>query len=114
MCPFFRGKISNNIFIAECKLWKGSAKLKEAIDQLLQRYVTWRDDKIAIIVFNKDVSAFTEIIQKANKVMNEHANCKESISARRETSFSYIYKNSDDQNKIIKLELVLFNYSLGA
>lgn len=35
----------NNIFIAECKLWRGSARLKEAIDQLLERYVSWRDEK---------------------------------------------------------------------
>lgn len=28
----------NNVFIAECKLWNGSAKLKEGLDQLLERY----------------------------------------------------------------------------
>jgi len=40
-----------NIFIAECKFWKGPESLKKAIDQLLD-YTTWRDTKTAIVVFN--------------------------------------------------------------
>ena len=40
-----------NIFIAECKFWKGPESLKKAIDQLLD-YTTWRNTKTAIVVFN--------------------------------------------------------------
>jgi hypothetical protein len=42
-----------NIFIAECKIWRGPKYLTEAIDQLLS-YLTWRDTKTAIIVFNRN------------------------------------------------------------
>lgn len=34
-----------NVFIAECKIWKGKAHLSDAINQLLERYVSWRDEK---------------------------------------------------------------------
>ena len=43
---------NKNVFIAECKVWHGAKKFEEAIDQLLG-YVTWRDCKCALIVFNR-------------------------------------------------------------
>jgi hypothetical protein len=42
-----------NIFIGECKIWRGPKYLNEAIDQLLS-YLTWRDTKTAIIIFNRN------------------------------------------------------------
>ena len=39
-----------NVFIAECKFWKGPKSYQETIDQLL-RYVAWRDSKTAILIF---------------------------------------------------------------
>ena len=47
----------NNIFIGECKFWKGPKSYLETIDQIL-RYVTWRDTKVAIFVFCKDTKKF--------------------------------------------------------
>ena len=41
-----------NIFIAECKYWDGPKKLIETVDQLLS-YTSWRDSKIAILIFNR-------------------------------------------------------------
>src|SRR5207302_8442880 len=47
-----------NIFIGECKYWDGPKKLLETLDQLASQ-TTWKDTKVAIIVFNrrKDFSA---------------------------------------------------------
>lgn len=47
------------VLIAECKLWKGEKLLLDAIDQLLNTYVNWRDEKIALIIFNRDVQKFS-------------------------------------------------------
>jgi hypothetical protein len=101
----------NNVFIAECKLWSGSAKLKDALDQLLERYVTWRDEKVALVIFNKTVSAFTEVIERATQAVGEHPNCLQFLGERSETSFSYIFRSSDDPERKVKLELVLFNFT---
>jgi hypothetical protein len=101
----------SNIFIAECKLWKGPSKVKEGLDQLLDRYVNWRDEKVALVIFNKDTLAFSEVIRKAVQEVREHPNCMQFVSERTTTSFSYLFNQSDDVCKQIKLELILFNYS---
>src|SRR6266542_2875840 len=43
---------NQNIFVAECKFWKGKEQFLEAIEQLFA-YLTWRDTKPAIILLNK-------------------------------------------------------------
>ncbi len=54
-----------NVFVAECKFWKGSKVHKEAIDQLLS-YLTWRDGKAALLCFveNKQMELVLEAISK--------------------------------------------------
>lgn len=47
-------------FIGECKLWSGSKGLSDALNQLLG-YLTWRDSKAALIIFNKENRNFTKI-----------------------------------------------------
>ena len=50
----------SNVFIGECKFWKGEKSFLSTIDQLLG-YLTWRDSKAAVIMFvpNKD---FTNVV----------------------------------------------------
>jgi hypothetical protein len=47
-----------NVFIAECKFWRGSKSATDALSQLLG-YLVWRDSKAALIVFitTKDPAA---------------------------------------------------------
>lgn len=101
----------NNIFIAECKMWRGAAYLLSAVDQLLRNYVNWRDEKIAIIVFNNKNRAFTELISTATSAVARHELCYKYIGSRTETSFSYLFRNANDADKLIKLELVLMNFT---
>lgn len=42
-----------NVFIAECKFWRGPKSFDEAITQLLG-YLTWRDSKVALVIFNRN------------------------------------------------------------
>jgi hypothetical protein len=60
-----------NAFIAECKIWTTPKKFTAAIDQLLGRYVAWRDTKGALILFIKTGDA-TRIIDTAAQRMREH------------------------------------------
>lgn len=99
-----------NLFIAECKLWKGEAQLKEAIDQLLERYVTWRDSKLAIIVFNKDMKDFSGLITKAHSALKSHSKYKRMEQASDNTNQIFIFKHPQDENKEVKVTLLLFNY----
>lgn len=100
----------NNLFIAECKVWHGKSQITDAVTQLLDRYVGWRDEKVAVIVFNKSVNNFTDVISNANIGIKEHPQFLSFVSNRKPTSFSYIFKHPSDTKKTIKLELILFNF----
>ena len=64
-----------NVFVAECKVWKGPASLTAAVDQLLDRYLHWRDTKIAILIFNRN-KEFTSVLAQILPTVESHACCK--------------------------------------
>jgi len=98
-----------NVFIAECKLWKGEGEIVIGINQLLERYVTWRDEKVAVIFFNKTVKKFGDVIEKAVNAFKTHKSFKQYVGKRNETSHSFIFSNPEEPNRTIKMELMLFN-----
>jgi hypothetical protein len=105
-----RDKAKNNLLIAECKMWTGSSGVAAAIDQLLGRYITWRDEKAAILFFNNTAKGFSDVVEKAVAAVKAHPLCHLMVGTRRETSFSFIFKNGSDSTRTIQLELVLFNF----
>lgn len=96
-----------NIFIAECKFWSGPKKLIETIDQLLG-YSSWRDTKVAVIVFNrnKDFSRVLESIQETSK---GHSNFKRQLAFTSETMFRYVFAHKDDPNRELLLTVMAFD-----
>src|SRR5262245_59047525 len=63
---------NRNIFIAECKLRRGPKTFNEAVDQLLG-YLSWRDTKCALLIFNKtrDSGAVRQKMHEAMEGRNE-------------------------------------------
>ena len=96
-----------NIFIAECKFWKGPKAFKESIDQLLN-YSTWRDTKTALLVFNRDAEMST-ILKRIPEAVTDHPNYKSSRDYDSETGFRYILRHRDDANREIVLTVLVFN-----
>lgn len=96
-----------NIFIAECKYWSGPKKLTETIDQLLG-YTSWRDTKVAIIVFNKNKN-FTKVLEAIRSKTRKHPNCKRELDQRSETSFRFTFSHRDDPNREMTLTVMAFN-----
>jgi hypothetical protein len=101
----------NTILIAECKLWNGEANLAKAIDQLLENYITWRDNKAALIIFNRDVKNFSEVMTKAVKILFNHQLCSTEMMKSGEAAYSFLFRHPDDATRTTKLELVLFNFA---
>ena len=64
---------NRNIFIAECKFWRGQKGFTDAVDQLLG-YLSWRDTKSALLIFNrtKDSSAVRQKMHEAMQGRPEH------------------------------------------
>ena len=61
-----------NIFVGECKFWHGEKQFQEAIKQVFS-YTTWRDTKIAIVVFVRE-KGLTNVINKAKEALQNEDN----------------------------------------
>ena len=60
------------VFLAECKWWQGKkAFADEALPQLLDRYVIWRDTHAAMILFIRNKNA-TAVINRAVDAIRSH------------------------------------------
>lgn len=96
-----------NIFIAECKFWAGPKKLLETIDQLLG-YSSWRDTKVAVIVFNRNKD-FSRVLESILETSRGHPNFKRQISITSETMFRYVFAHRDDPNRELLLTVMAFS-----
>src|SRR5690606_29732415 len=87
-----------NLFVAECKFWHGAAEFHKAISQLFDRYLTWRDSKVALLLFvrNKD---FTNILNVIKEEALKHPYFLSEVGQRGETSFSYHFHLPADKEK---------------
>jgi len=96
-----------NVFIAECKFWKGPKAFGEAIDQLLG-YATWRDGKAAILVFNRGVDVST-VLTGIDGVAKAHANYKRAVDWPHESGFRYVFHSHGDNNRELILTVLVFH-----
>ncbi|MDP3874569.1 MAG: hypothetical protein Q8Q80_18060 [Methyloversatilis sp.] len=96
-----------NVFIAECKFWKGPKAFGEAIDQLLG-YATWRDGKTAILVFNRGTETST-VLAGVDATARAHDNFKRPINWPHESGFRYVFHISGDTNREVILTVLVFH-----
>lgn len=96
-----------NVFIAECKFWKGPKAFGAAIDQLLG-YSTWRDGKSAILVFNRGTDT-TTVLTGIDNTVKSHGNFKRVVNWPHDSGFRYILHNNEDVNREIILTVLVFH-----
>lgn len=96
-----------NVFIAECKFWKGPKAFSEAIDQLLG-YATWRDGKTVILVFNRGTETST-VLAGINDTVKAHANFKRTVDWPHESGFRYVLHVNGDKNRELITTVLVFH-----
>lgn len=96
-----------NVFIAECKFWKGPKAFGEAIDQLLS-YATWRDGKTAILVFNRGTETST-VHAGVDASAKAHGNFKRAVNWPHESGFRYVFHANGDTNRELILTVLVFH-----
>ena len=98
---------NSNVFIGECKFWRGEKVYLSTISQLLS-YLTWRDSKAAVIMFvtNKDFSSVVSIIKEVTKT---HDNYLGYVNNTDETWFNYRFHINEDKNREVKLAVMLYH-----
>ena len=96
-----------NLFIAECKFWQGEKGLIDTIDQLLG-YVSWRDQKTAILLFNRN-KGFSKVLEQIPTIVSSHKNFLQELDKTGESWFNFNMKNEDDKDRIFKLAILAFD-----
>lgn len=101
---------TGNIFVAEFKIWGGEKRFLATIDQLLS-YLSWRDTKTAIVMFNRN-AAFSGVVAKLRELVKTHPNFVSGPVRLDETSDSYTFSLPQDKDRQITVALLAFD--LGA
>lgn len=96
-----------NVFIAECKFWGGEKQFFETIDQLLS-YLSWRDTKTAVLIFNRNVN-FSEVLKKIAESSVKHSCYKRTLQTIDESNFRYVFHQTNDVNRELILSVLAFD-----
>ncbi|HRK84919.1 MAG TPA: hypothetical protein PK461_04340 [Alcaligenes faecalis] len=97
----------NNEFIGECKFWHGEKAYHATIDQLLG-YLSWRDNKTAIILF-VDNQNFSAVIEKIRDSTPKHKNYVRELTEEGESWLNYEFNLPDDPQRVIKIAVMAYH-----
>lgn len=95
-------------FVGECKVWRGAKELSEAVGQLLS-YLTWRDCKAALVIFNKDVAGFAGVQAKVPEVLASHPNQLRRAEFRESGEWRFVFRAAEDVDRQVTVHVFLFN-----
>jgi hypothetical protein len=98
---------TQNIFIAECKFWRGAKAFNEAIDQLLN-YLSWRDTKCALLVFNKTKDS-ASVRQKMHEAMEARPERRRTIFHDQNGDSRYVFVKPSDLGREIIITTQLYD-----
>lgn len=95
-------------FVAELKIWRGSTELSAACDQLLG-YLTWRDCKAAIVIYNKHNARFSELLEKAPAAIRSHPLFLREKAQEHPAEWRFTLSSREDASREVTVHLFMFN-----
>ena len=95
-------------FVAECKLWSGPADLTGALDQLLG-YLTWRDSKASLIIFNLANRNFSGILEKLPDTVKRHALFIRDLPCEEPGEWRVQMRSKEDEGRRVMVHIFAFN-----
>ena len=96
-------------FVAECKIWRGRKEFRSAIDQLLS-YLTWRDCKASIVIFNKEVKGFSKVLSDISKELSEHKLFKKDFGdQQRPAEWRFVFRSAEDELREVIVHIFAAN-----
>jgi hypothetical protein len=103
---------NKNAFIAECKFWDGEKEFLATIDQLLG-YLSWRDTKTAVLIFNRKKD-FSAVLEKIKSCAPTHKNYKKIFTIKSKklsepTIFPFVFKQPNDVDRETYLTIMAFD-----
>lgn len=95
-------------FVAECKVWGGAGEITKAVGQLLS-YLTWRDSKAALVVFNKSVAGFSELPERMRQTILGHPFFLKESPANNAGECRFLMRSEEDPGRRVTMHAYLFN-----
>ena len=95
-------------FVGECKVWHGPQSLQEAIGQLLG-YLTWRDCKAAIVLFNKHNRGLTSIQEAIPDGFGHHPRHMKHVPVSEMGEWRFVLRSNEDDSRLVFCHVFLFN-----
>jgi hypothetical protein len=96
-----------NIFIAECKFWRGPSGFDEAIEQLLS-YLSWRDSKCALVIFNRTKNS-SAVHAKMHDAIIARAEYRKTVTHEAHGDSRYVLVQNSDEGRGIIVTTMLFD-----
>lgn len=96
---------NSNLFVAECKFWKGRKAYLQTLDQLLG-YLTWRDSKAAVVVF-ADTKDITTPLQGIREATPEHPQFLKFQGQVTDSWFEYRFHLPNDPHITVHLAVLV-------
>lgn len=98
-------------FITECKIWAGKKVFSSALSQL-QSYITWRDNKLSLIIFSRNKDFFN-VLNEIKECMPEEDNYI-SYKELDKNEFELKVKSKNNESQVLKIRVFVFDLSKGA
>ena len=99
---------SRAAFVGECKLWAGPARLTGALDQLLG-YLTWRDSKASVIVFNTRNRNFSKILLTIPDAVRGHGLFLRDLPCEETGEWRVLMRSEEDEGRRVTVHVFLFD-----
>lgn len=98
---------NRTIFVAECKFWRGPKSFVDAIDQLLG-YLSWRDSKCALLVFNQTKNS-SAVRAKMHELILGRPEYWKTVTHDPNGDARYIFVKPSDPGREIQICTMLFD-----
>ena len=95
-----------NVFIVECKFWRGPKSLLQTFDQLLS-YLTWHDTQAALLIFHRGKN-FSNVLAKIVANIPKHKHFSSELEQVGETTFQHYFRYPTDAKRKILITTVAF------
>ena len=97
-------------FIAECKVWHGPNTFSDALNQVYG-YATWRDCRIAILIFNLSNKDFGKLLSTLEQQIKENENFL-LASKKSPSEWECKFKSHTDSSSNITVNVFVADYCL--
>lgn len=95
---------NKNLFVAECKFWKGQLQYKEAINQLLNN-LTVRDTQASLLIFSKNLG-YSQMKDRVREATKDHEQYEASNS---EFTDHDVYRFRNNSGTAVKVAVKTFD-----